>query len=89
MKCINEVVKIISNSDTMENNNFDATMKTENEYHTQMASESNKTILVQVNKDKPDKMKQQFDVLKYEQIIPNWMAFFMKIHNHNCITEKY
>jgi len=42
MKCINEVVKIICNSDTMENNNFDTTMKMENEYHTQITSESNK-----------------------------------------------
>ncbi len=57
MKCINEVVKIICNSDTMENNNFDTTMKMENEYHTQITSESNKQILVHVNKDKPDKMK--------------------------------
>jgi len=46
MKRIDEVVKIISNSVTMENNSFDTTMKTENEYHTQITSESNKQILV-------------------------------------------
>ena len=72
----------------MDDNNFDMTMTTENEYHTEVTSESNKKIFVQVKKDKPEKMKQQFDMLKYEEIIPNWMAFFMKVSNHKCIREK-
>jgi len=87
MKRIDEVVKNMTNITALSDNNYDMTTTTEDAHHPEVTFESSKNIFVRVNKDKPEKMKQQFDVLKYEEIIPNWMAFFKKVNNHKCIRE--
>jgi len=61
----------------------------ETKYLDQVSFELNKELIVTVDKDKPKKMKQQFHILKYEQISPNWSAFYMQIRNHEDILEKY
>jgi len=54
-----------------------------------ITSESNKKVIVAVEKDKKDIMEKQFILRKYEQINPNWSAFFTSIQDHKTILEKY
>jgi len=48
-------------------------------YEQEIASALNKELLVEVEKDEKEKMLKQFEIQKYEQITPNWNAFFHKI----------
>jgi len=89
MKRVDEVEENRSNIIDLNENNNDMNTTTEDLHHPEVTSESSRIVFVPVKKDKPEKMKQQFDVLKYKEIIPNWMAFFKKISNHNYIRENY
>jgi len=82
-----DVARTISNNVCIQDE-FETTMEMEYQYHTQVTSESTRVVNIQVNKEAKDKTK-EFHIVKYEQIIPNWMVFFMKIRNHNCIVNKY
>jgi len=55
----------------------------------QIASESNKDLFVLVEKGTKDAMNKSLHILKYEQIIPNWKVFFMKIRKNQTILDKY
>jgi len=68
---------------------YETTIKMETEYHDWVSFESNKKMIVVVGKDKPKKMKEQFHILKYKQISPNWFAFYMNKRNHEDIIESY
>ncbi len=61
----------------------------ETEYHDQVTIESNKELIVAVGNNKPEKMKEQFHILKYKQITPNCNAFYIKIRNHKDIIDTY
>jgi len=54
-----------------------------------ITSESNKEVIIAVEKDKKHSMDKQFCIGKYEQINPNWSAFFACVRDHDTITEKY
>ena len=58
-------------------------------YEQEIALASNLRLLVEVEKDEKEKMLKQFEIQIYEQITPNWNAFFHKICYHECIVEKY
>jgi len=70
-------------------NNDDNKTTSEDIHHPEGTSESSRIVFVLVKKNKPEKMKQQFDVLKYKEIIPNWEAFFKKISNQNYIKDNH
>jgi len=48
-------------------------------YEQEIALASNLKLLVKVEKDEKEKMSKQFEIQTYEQITPNWNAFFHKI----------
>jgi len=48
-------------------------------YEQEIALASNLELLVKVEKDEKEKMSKQFEIQTYEQITPNWNAFFHKI----------
>ena len=58
---------------------YETTFETEEYFCEQFASESNKDLFVLVEKGTKDAMNKSLHILKYEQIIPNWKVFFMKI----------
>jgi len=68
---------------------YETTMEMENQYCTEIAAESQKEFDIVVDDDTSKKMKEQFNLLKYEQLFPNWNSFYMKVRNHICIFEKY
>jgi len=68
---------------------FETTLEAESEYYSAISSEINKEANVKVERDKAEVMKDQFHVVKYKQIIPNWNVFNMKMRNHISIVEKY
>jgi len=47
-------------------------MDMEQEYYSVISSELHKETCIQVERDKKEKMIKHFNVLKYEQFIPNW-----------------
>jgi len=54
---------------------YETTSETEEYFHEQIASESNKDLFVLVEKGTKDAMNKSLHILKYEQIIPNWKVF--------------
>jgi len=63
--------------------------ETEERYREQIASESNKDLFVLVEKGTKDAMNKSLHILKYEQIIPNWKVFYMKIRKNLIHLDKY
>jgi len=82
------IIKNISSTVTVKDD-FETTMDMEQEYYSVISSELNKETCIQVERDKKEKMIKQFNVVKYEQFIPNWFVLFMKIINHNNIIDNY
>jgi len=74
--CNNDVRRNISKSIHIDDI-YETTIEMETEYHDQVSFESNKELIVVVGKYK-QKMKEQFHILKYKQLSPNWIAFYMK-----------
>ncbi len=68
---------------------FETKMEMENMLVDLITLESNKKVIVAVEKDKKDVMEKQFNLGKYEQINPNWSAFFTSLRDHKTILEKY
>jgi len=58
-------------------------------YREQIAAESNKDLFVLVEKGTKDAMNKSLDILKYEQILPNWKVFYMKVRNNETIRDIY
>jgi len=50
---------------------YETTTEMENKYHLEISCVLNKELLVVVEKDKKEKMMEQFQILNYEQISPN------------------
>ena len=50
---------------------------------------TNKDLLVTIDRAKMKDMKEQLQVLKYEQIVPDWFGFFSKIRDHQDILDNY
>ncbi len=50
---------------------------------------TNKDLLVTIDRAKMKDMKEQLQVLKYEQIVPDWFVFFSKIRDHQHILDNY
>jgi len=68
---------------------YEMTMEMESKRYLLASSEVNKEVVVKVVQDKAEVMKEQFHIVKYEQIIPNWNAFYAKIWSHNEIVKRY
>ena len=87
-KSNDQVVRELSNING-HNEEFETKMDMENMLVDLITSESNKKVIVAVEKDKKDIMEKQFILRKYEQINPNWSAFFTSLRDHKTILEKY
>jgi len=61
------------------NDDFEIPMEKESKFVDLINSESNKNVMVEVEKDKKDVMRKQILIWKYEQINPNWSALFTLI----------
>jgi len=86
--CNDDVTRNIS-KDIPIDDTYETTIEMKTECHDQASFESNKELIVVIGKDKPKKMKEQFHILKYKQITPNWFAFYMNKRNHEDIIESY
>jgi len=64
-------------------------MEMESKFVDLITSESNKEVIIAVEKDKKHSMDKQFCIGKYEQINLNWSAFFAYVWDHETIIEKY
>jgi len=53
------------------------------------SSEVNKEVVIKVVQDKTEVMTEQFHIVKYEQVVPNWDAFYMNIWSHKEIVDRY
>jgi len=83
-----QVVREMSNIIDCEED-FETKMEMESKFVDLITSESNKEVIIAVEKDKKHSMDKQFCIGKYEQINPNWSAFFACVRDHDTITEKY
>jgi len=68
------VVQHLSNIVTQENRS-ETTMEMEKAFSEQIIACSNKDLLVMIDKGKMKHMKEQLQLLKYEQIVPDWVFF--------------
>ena len=68
---------------------FETKMEMESKFVELITSETRKEVIVAVEKDKKQSMDRQFRMGKYENINPNWSAFFACVRDHDTITEKY
>jgi len=84
----NCIVRKITNNAIMEGE-YEMTLEMESKRYLLASSEVNKEVVVEVVQDKAEVMKEQFHIVKYEQIIPNWNAFYAKIWSHNEIVKRY
>ncbi len=73
-KTLERMRKQISSEDTDQ-----AIVESLHMYEQEIALASNLKLLVEVEKDEKEKMSKQFEIQTYEQITPNWNAFFHKI----------
>jgi len=84
----NCIIRKITNNAIMEGE-YEMTLEMESKHYLLASSEVNKEVVVEVVQDKAEVMKEQFHIVKYEQIIPNWNAFYAKIWSHNKIVKRY
>jgi len=68
---------------------FETKMEMESKFVELITSETRKEVIVAVEKDKKQSMDRQFRMGKYENINPNWSAFFASVRDHETIIEKY
>jgi len=84
----NNIINNMS-SNIMVEDEFETTMDMEHHYYSMISSEMCKVSSVYVDRNRKDKIMKQFQIVKYEQFIPNWFVLFMKIRNHNKIVDNY
>jgi len=70
-----DVVQHLSNLATQEDRS-EATMEMEKALSERIIACSNKDLLVMIDKGKMKDMKEQLQLLKYKQIVPDWFVFF-------------
>jgi len=83
-----QVVREMSNIIDHEED-FETKMEMESKFVDLITLESNKEVIIAVEKAKKHSMEKQFCIGKYEQINPNWSAFFAYVQDHETIIERY
>ena len=81
---VREMSNIIDHEEDLETK-----MEMESKFVDLITLESNKEVIIAVEKAKKHSMEKQFCIGKYEQINPNWSAFFAYVRDHETIIEKY
>ena len=85
---INSVVgKITSNA--VLDDEYEMSLLMVSKHYLLASSEVNKEVVIEVVQDKTEVMTEQFHIVKYEQVVPNWDAFYMNIWSHKEIVDRY